>query len=327
MYNQLTSEQRSQIFALLQTKTPRKVIAGIVGVSQSTISRELKRNGTAKGHYYPWDAQKKAVERRKRTVANRRLDPLLVAQIKRWIIESDWSPEQICGVLKGHGLSVSVQTVYNIINADETGELRKHRRHPNFRRRGKAKRKPTKATNIPNRTSIHERPPEADGTRFGDYEMDLIVDSHNHAILVLHERKTSFIFLAKLKYGRRAKPVAREVVRMLYAFRRQTRTITTDNGPEFAAHEDITAGLRIRGKQDVTVYFADSYCSWQKGGVENSNKLIRQYIPKGANFNDYTQERINNIAKKLNNRPRKKLGFSTPKREFFKNIANFALAS
>lgn len=327
MYKQLTSEQRSQIFALLQTKTSRKVIAGIVGVSESTISRELRRNSTKKGNYLPWKAHQKAMERRKRTVANRRLDPLLVAQIKRWLIESDWSPEQICGVLKGHGISVSVQTVYNIINADKTGELRKHRRHPNFKRKGKAKRKPTKATNIPNRTSIHERPTEADGTRFGDYEMDLIVDSYSHAILVLHERKTSFIFMSKLKYGKKAKPVAREVVRMLYAFRRQTMTITTDNGSEFSAHEDITAGLRIRGKEDVTVYFADSYCSWQKGAVENSNKLIRQYIPKGANFNDFTQERINNIAKKLNNRPRKKLGFSTPKREFFKNIANFALAS
>lgn len=265
--------------------------------------------------------------RRERTVTNRRLAPLLVAQIKRWIVEKDWSPEQICGVLKGQSISVSVQTIYNIINADETGVLRKHRRHPNFKRRGKTKRKPTKATNIPNRTSIHERPPEADGTRFGDYEMDLIVDNYNHAILVLHERKTSFIFMAKLKHGKKAKPVAQEVVRMLYAFRKQTLTITTDNGPEFSAHEDITAGLRIRGKQDVTVYFADSYCSWQKGAVENSNKLIRQYIPKGANFNDYSQDRINNIAKKLNNRPRKKLGFSTPKHEFFKNIANFALAS
>lgn len=327
MYKQLTSEQRYQIFALLQAKRPRKEIAAIVGTSESTLSRELKRNGTSKGHYYPWGAQAKATSRRNRTVKNHALDPLLVAQIKRWIIESDWSPEQICGVLSNQGISVSIQTVYNIINADETGELRKHRRHPNFRRKGKAKRQPTKATNIPNRTSIHERPAEADGSRFGDYEMDLIVDSHNHAILVLHERLTGFVFMEKLKHGKKAKPIAQEVVRILYAFRRQTRTITTDNGSEFSAHEDITAGLRIRGKEDVTVYFADSYCSWQKGAVENTNKLIRQYIPKGANFNDYTQERINNIAKKLNNRPRKKLEFSTPKREFFKNIANFALAS
>lgn len=327
MYKQLTSEQRYAIFALLQAKRPRKEIAAIVGISESTLSRELRRNATAKGHYFPWEAHRKAMDRRGRTVTNRRLDPLLVAQIKRWIIESDWSPEQICGVLKGKGLSVSVQTVYDIINADETGELRRHRRHPNFRRRGKARRKPTKATNIPNRTSIHERPPEADGTRFGDYEMDLIVDSYSHAILVLHERKTGFIFMSKLKHGRKARPVAQEVVRLLYAFRRQTRTITTDNGPEFSAHEDITAGLHIRGKEDVTVYFADSYCSWQKGAVENTNKLIRQYIPKCANFNDFTQERINNIAKRLNNRPRKRLGFSTPKREFFKNIVNFALAS
>ena len=136
----------------------------------------------------PGKAQQKAMARRERTVTNRRLAPLLVAQIKRWIVEKDWSPEQICGVLKGQSISVSVQTIYNIINADETGELRKHRRHLNFKRRGKTKRKPTKATNIPNRTSIHERPKQADGMRFGDYEMDLIVDNYNHAILGLSEK-------------------------------------------------------------------------------------------------------------------------------------------
>ena len=327
MYRQLTSQQRSQIFALLQRRTSRKEIALIVGCSQSTISRELRRNSTDKGNYL-WDkAHAKALERRKRTTSNRKLDSVLVWRIKQLIIDNQWSPEQICGVLAKENISVSKQTIYNIINADESGELLRHRRHPDFRRRSKGERRPTKATNIANRTSIHDRPPEADGKRFGDFEMDLIVDAYGHAILVLLERMTGFVMMDKLPYGKRARPLAKTVVRMLFAYRRYLKTITTDNGSEFAAHLDITAGLRMKGLDDVIVYFADSYCSWQKGAVENVNKLIRQYIPKKSNFNDFSEKYIRNVAKKLNLRPRKKLGFSNPKTEFFKQIAIFALAS
>ena len=327
MYHQLTSQQRSQIFALLQRKTPRKEIALIVGCSQSTLCREIKRNSTAKGNYL-WDkAHAKALERRKRVTANKRLDSILVWRIKQMIIDYQWSPEQIRGVLSKEGVSVSIQSIYNIINADESGELRRHRRHPNFKRRSKGKRKLTKATNIANRISIHDRPAEANGKRFGDFEMDLIVDSYGHAILVLLERMTGFVMMEKLPYGKRAKPLAKTVVRLLYAYRKYLKTITTDNGSEFAAHLDITAGLSMKGLDDVTVYFADSYCSWQKGAVENVNKLIRQYIPKKSNFNNIPDQYVKNVAKKLNLRPRKKLNFSNPKTEFFKQIANFALAS
>ena len=243
------------------------------------------------------------------------------------LIREDWSPEEIKGVLAKENVSVSIQTIYNIINADTTGELLKHRRHPNFRRRQKSEQKPTKATNITNRTSIHDRPKEADGTRFGDWEMDLIVDSYGHAILVLLDRLTGFVLLERLKHGKKAKPLAKVVIRLLFGYRKYLKTITTDNGSEFAAHLDITAGLRMKGLPDVTVYFADSYCSWQKGAVENVNKLIRQYIPKKSNFNDFSDEYIRKVGRKLNLRPRKRLGFSTPKDIFFKQIANFALAS
>ena len=325
-YHQLTSEQRSQIFALLQRKTPRKEIARIVGCSQATISRELSRNSTARGNYL-WDkAHAKAMARRKRTTSNRKLDEILEWRIKE-LIRQDWSPEEIRGVLGKEGVSVSIQTIYNIINSDPTGELMRHRRHPNFRRRPPKERKRTRATNIANRTSIHDRPREADGTRFGDWEMDLIVDSCGHAILVLLDRLTGFVLLERLRHGKKAKPLAKVVIRKLFAYRRYLKTITTDNGSEFAAHPDITAGLRVKGLPDVTVYFADSYCSWQKGAVENVNKLIRQYIPKKSNFNDFSDEYIRNVGRKLNMRPRKRLGFSTPKDEFFKQIANFALAS
>ena len=146
-YKQLTSQQRSQIFALLQRKTPRKEIALIVGCSQSTLSREIRRNSTSKGHYL-WDkAHARAMERRKRTTANRKLDAMLVWRIRQMIIQDQWSPEQIRGVLAKENISVSVQCIYNIIKADHSGELRRNCRHPNFRRRSPAQRRPTKATN------------------------------------------------------------------------------------------------------------------------------------------------------------------------------------
>jgi len=138
---------------------------------------------------------------------------------------------------------------------------------------------------------------------------------------VLLDRLTGFVLLERLLHGKKAKPLAKVVVRLLFGYRRYLKTITTDNGSEFAAYLDITAGLRIKGLPDVTVYFADSYCSWQKGAVENVNKLIRQYIPKKSNFNDFSDEYIRNVGRKLNLRPRKRLGFSTPKDEFFKRIA------
>ena len=311
MYHQLTSVQRSQIFALLQTKTPRKVIAEIVGVSQSTISRELKRNSTDKGHYLPDKAHEKALERRARSTSNRALDPILVWRIKEMIINDQWSPKQISGVLGREGVNVSYQTIYNIIYADTTGELAKNTRHKlKHRKRPKSRHMP-----IANRTSIHQRPKEADGKRFGDWEMDLIVDPQSKAILTMTERSTNMLIMSKLPCGKQAEPLAKTVVRLLYPYKDTIKTITTDNGPEFAAHEYITRKLGVK------VYFADPYSSWQKGAIENANKLIRQYIPKGASFDQFSDNKIMSIQKKINLRPREKLNFSTPKVEFFKHIS------
>lgn len=316
-YKQLTSQQRSQIFALLQRRTSRKEIALIVGCSQSTLCREIKRNSTDKGNYL-WDkAHAKALERRKRTTANKRLDDMLVWRIKEMIIENQWSPEQIKGVLQKEGISVSIQSIYNIINNDETGELRKHRRHPNFKRRTKRS-KPARVANIPNRTSIHDRPCEADGSRFGDWEIDTIVDAYGNAILTLTERLTNFIIMERLPLGRKALPTALAIVRLLFPY--IVKTITTDNGCEFAAHREISRILSRKLKDNVVVYFADPYCAWQKGAIEHANKLIRQYIPKKSNFNDFSDEYIRNVGRKLNLRPRKKLNFSTPKDIFFSLI-------
>ena len=204
------------------------------------------------------------------------------------------------------------------MHADGTGRLAPHLPHTlKYTRRVKSLR-PTKATNIANRTSVHERPQEADGTRFGDWEMDTIVDSYGHAIVTLTERSTNFVLMEKLKHGRKAVPTAHTVARLLFPYRALVHTITTDNGCEFAAHLEITRLLSWGGKEHGKVYFADSYCSWQKGAIENANKLIRKYIPKKANFDDFSDRRIMEIQKKLNRRPRKKIDFDTPKDRFFK---------
>ena len=282
MYKQLTSEQRSQIFALLQRKCPRKEISRIAGISQSTLSRELKRNSTRSGKYIWFKAHAKAMERRKRSTRNAALAPELVWRIKQLIIEEQWSPRQISGVLKKEGVSVSHQCIYNLVHADASGELARHTRHKlKYRRRPKHKRFP-----IAERTSIHSRPEQADGKRFGDFEMDLIVDSHNHAILTIVERSTNMLFMTKLAQGKKSEPLAKAVRRLLLPYKKHIKTITTDNGPEFAAHKLITKYL------GAVVYFADPYASWQKGAIENTNKLIRQYIPKQANFDDLQIKRL-----------------------------------
>ena len=143
MYKQLTSEQRSQIFALLQRKCQRKEIARIVGTSQSTLSHELRRNSTRSGKYIWFKAHDKAMERRKRSTRNASLAPELVWGIKQLIIEEQWSPRQISEVLKKEGTIVSYQSIYNIIHADATGILAQHTRHKlKYRRRPKHKRFP-----------------------------------------------------------------------------------------------------------------------------------------------------------------------------------------
>ena len=147
--------------------------------------------------------------------------------------------------------------------------------------------------------------------------MDLIVDKDNHAILTMIERRTNFLLMSKLKYGKKAMPLAKTVWKLLLPYKGdKLLTITTDNGSEFAEHEWISKHLG-----GVPVYFTDSYSSWQKGAVENTNKLIRQYIPKGTNINTITDSLITKIQKKINRRPREKLNFSTPAKEFFKHYA------
>ena len=314
MSNHLTSEQRYEIYLGIKRFWSKSRIAREINVHPSTVIREIRRNSNASGEYVWLNAQRKCDGRRHGLEGNHRKPPELWWRIEQMILTEDWSPSQIAGVLRKEGIHIVKQTIYNHVHADSTGKLRPHMPHElKYTRRCKAIR-PTKATNIADRVSIHQRPAEADGTRLGDWEMDTIVDSYGHAILTLTERSTNFILMEKLEQGRKALPTARVVCRLLFPYRGSLKTITTDNAPEFAAHKQITEYLR------AVVYFADPYASWQKGAVENTNKLIRQYIPKKANFDDFTDRKIAMIQKKINRRPRQKLNFQTPKCEFYKKI-------
>lgn len=320
MSNQLIEAQRYEIYLGLKRKWSLKKISGEIGVSVSTVSREIRRNSSASGEYVWGIAQKKAESRRHGFKGNHRKPEMLWWRIDR-MIEEDWSPDQICGVLRKEGIYICKQTVYNHVHADVTGKLAKHMPHE-LKYKRKVKQHPvTKVKNIPNRTSIHERPDEADGTRYGDWEMDTIVDSHGHAIVTLTERLTNFILMERLPEGRKALPTAKVVARLLYPYRNSLKTITTDNGCEFAAHLEITRRLSLKGRAPVIVYFADSYCSWQKGSIENANKLIRKYIPKKSDFNDFSDGYIHKVQLKLNSRPRRKLNFDAPKKRFFENLS------
>lgn len=319
MYKQLTSEQRYAILLMLQKGEKKNAIAKAIGVSNSTITRELRRNGSSRGVYSDKIAERKAQKRRSKAVGNRSLSPEIKEKAIRLLVNEQWSPEQISGYFRKLGKYISHETIYKMIREDKKnrGTLYTHCRHSlKHRARPVGKR-----AVIKDRVSIHERPVEADGTRFGDFEMDTIVGRNNQdAILTITERKTNFLLMAKLRHGKDSKELAEAAIELLMPYKKYIRTITTDNGTEFAGHRLITESI------GATVYFADPYSSWQKGAVENINGLIRQYIQKGSSFKGIDDDDIKEICTKINNRPRKKLDFSTPSDAFLFFRRKFALA-
>lgn len=318
MYKHLISTQRSQIFAYKHCNKSAEFIADAIGVHISTIYRELSRNSNKRGGY-AHNAHEMAMDRQNRVVKNATISMRTKFECLQHIRVDLWSPEQISGYLKLKGISVSHTTIYKWVKEDKEagGNLFEFLRHKGRKRKSNPY-KCASARNIPDRTSIKERPPEANGKRFGDWEMDLIIGKNGYqAILVLVERSTGYVIIHRLKHGKKAKELAKAVGRLLLAYKAEgVLTITTDNGSEFSQHRLISKALN-----GVTVYFADPYASWQKGLVEYTNKLIRQFIPKGSDFDEISPHELMQIQKKLNARPRKKLNFSTPKIEFFKHFS------
>ena len=300
---------------MLQKETVIKEIAQAIKVSPSTVYREIRRNSSERTCKYGFAAAQRKADGRKRRYRKPRkfTDDVRNDVIKH--IKMDWSPRQITGCLKmSGGPSVSHETIYKLIRQDKAcgGELYKHCRfrmkHINHWLRRKGRRLPG------NKKSIDERPEEADGKRFGDWEMDLIVGSDGSSALTMTERSTNMMAVRKLPKYRTAKDVDRAVISVLAPLKEHVLTITTDNGSEFAYYKDIEKALNCQ------VYYAHPYSPWQKGAVENINMLIRQYIPKRFDIDNLSVQQIAAIERKINNRPRQKLNFKTPEFVFDKLI-------
>jgi len=310
----LTQEQRYAISAMYKQGCTQKQIAETIGKDKSVISRELKRNADFKGNYFYRCAQEMAASRKERMRKPRKLHPWLKKEIIG-LIQQEWSPQQIEGRLKTENKPfVSHETIYKIIREDkaEGGTLYKHTRHQLKHR----KRPVGKKIAIKNRITIDRRPEIVNTKqRFGDWEIDTIVGKNNKgAIVTMVERKTAFMMMEKLEYGKNAKELTKTVSQLLTAYINHVYTITGDNGCEFADHQNIAKLLKTQ------FFFTHPYSSWEKGLIENTNKLIRQYIPKKTNFNTLSQQQIKEIQYKINNRPREKLNFYSPKEIFFLHL-------
>ncbi len=308
-HTQLTSEQRYQIRALMQTNQPATIIAKIVSVDRSTIYRELKRNTGQRG-YRPKQAHEKALARRQGK-SKERITPETWALVEKKL-RLDWSPEQIASWLKKHGYeTISHEWIYQYVYADKRAgdDLHEHlrRQKPYRKRTGSYDRR----GKIPHATSIEQRPEiVAWRVRLGDWEVDLIVGKgHQGVVVTLTERKSRFTLLRRVA-SKQAELVAQAIIELL-KWVKHLKTITADNGKEFANH------LQISHHLGVDIFFAHSYASWERGTNENTNGLIRQYLPKSRNLTTVTAQEELVIMDRLNLRPRKCLAFRTPYEVFF----------
>ncbi len=309
-YTQLTREQRYQIYALMKAGLCQTEIAKVVSVHKSTISRERRRNRGLRG-YRPKQAHHFAEIRRAKT-ARARISPdtwILVESLLR----EDWSPEQISGWLVSEfQITVSHESIYQFILKDKRlgGNLYLHLRCKKKRRKRYGS--TSHRGQLLNRVSIDQRPAIVDTrSRMGDWELDTIIGKgHKQAIVSLTERKSRLTLLAKVK-RKTAELTSRSIRRLLEPIASKVFTLTSDNGKEFAKHQEIATALR------ANFYFAHPYSSWERGLNENTNGLIRQYFPKKHDFTTITEKDISMVINKLNNRPRKCLGFKTPNQVFF----------
>lgn len=316
-YKHLTSVQRHQIKVLHNADHSLSFIGDQLGIHKSTVSRELKRNARQWGSYDPVVAQQIANDRKERFARNRKFTPGMEKFIKEKLQHQQWSPDQIKGYCDTNNIPmVSYQRIYQFIYQDKVngGELYKNLRTGKKRRRRKyGSVKPDYM--IKNRTPIDLRPAVVNNKeRFGDWEIDTIVGKNNKgAILTVVERKSAFVLMVKLN-ERNAVDLAKSTVRLLAPYKDKVHTNTSDNGKEYAKHQQIAKKLNAR------FFFAHPYTSWERGLNEYTNKLIRQYIPKKTSFDDIDQHLINDINLKLNMRPRKKLKYDSPMRVYLSNF-------
>jgi len=300
------------------------VIAARLGKAVSTVSREVAANG-GRSSYRAWRADQRAHEQARRPKTPKLACPELAAQVGQWLAEW-WSPVQISAGLRiefPHDpmMRVSHETIYQSLFVQGRGELR--RELARCLRSGRAKRRPRgrdgRSGHIKGMVMISERPAEADDRAVpGHWEGDLLIGKDcKTAVGTLVERATRYVMLLHLPGGRDAYLIEQAMRQAITALPAGlARTITWDQGIEMAYHSDFTIATGI------PVYFCDPHAPWQRGSNENTNGLLRQYLPKGTDLPVHSADDLARIAASLNNRPRKTLGFMKPSEKLAEFLAH-----
>lgn len=317
MYRQLTQHQRYHIRLCLKAGYSLSGIARRLGVHKSTISREIRRNSGHKG-YRPRQAHEEAMTRRYAAAKRIKMTPAMIDLINHFI-RKDFSPEQVSGHLAlKYGLRISHETIYKHIWSDKRsgGSLYKHLRHSNrkYRKRYGSK---ERRGRMKGRVSIDLRPAVVDAkSRIGDWEIDTITGKHSKGYMITAVERKSKLTLIKRVPDKQSDEMAKAIITLLRPYKNSVLTITTDNGWEFSRHQKISKSLK------ANVYFAHPFHAWERGLNENTNGLLRQYFPRKLDFRTIDDKSIQHAMDRLNNRPRKTLGYATPIEVFSKNNSN-----
>ena len=322
----LTSAEREEISRGLVACQSIRSIATTLGRSPSTISREIQRNGGQR-HYRASKADQAAWERAKRPKACKLAQSRVLARIVARKLQLEWSPHQIAGWLKrtypdDENCQVSHETIYKTLFIQARGALKKEllqhlRRTRAIRRSRHHSLKDEGLGQITDAISIRERPASAEDRAVpGHWEGDLLFGSNNSQIATLVERHTRYVMLAKVD-RKDSETVINALIKQAHKLPRELyKSLTWDRGSEMAEHKRFSLAT------DIKVYFCDPQHPWQRGSNENTNGLLRQYFPKGMDLSNVSQAKLNAVARRLNERPRKTLDFETPAERFDQCVAS-----
>lgn len=317
-YRHITIEERETIFACLAQGKSFRDIGRLIGRSNKTVTNEVENNG-GRGKYKPSKAQRRYEENRF-SAKRKKLEDMFLRDFVVTKLNRGWSPEQIAGRIKllNPSLLISHETIYKFIYSKDFKEFRywEFLRRGHARRQKKHDRKSLRfpQLRIPHRTSISKRPTEAvERSRTGHWETDLMEGARKDAgaVTVTVDRKSGYVLLDMLKV-KEAFLKAYSLIKSLKYL--PARTVTFDNGTENFKHEIVES------QRGCKTYFCAPYHAWEKGTVENTIGLIRSYVPKKTSLSSITTADLNTIARELNNRPRKRLGYLTPYEVMWKDL-------
>jgi len=313
-YHQLTAEERFLIATLRRHRISTPAIAATLGRHRTTIWREVRRNTAPSGCGYGHvRAHERAVARRRRSRRNGRISPEQFARVEV-LLREKWSPDQISAHLHQRGeLSISHETIYRHVWRDlaRGGSLHTHLRQARKKKR-KRYRSYDSRGRLAGKRMIQERPASIEKRkRTGHWEIDTMMGAgqQSDCVVTLVERKTGFVLIGKLPC-RTKEHAIRVIVALIRRHPGRFKTITSDNGTEFHCYRAIEAATGVK------FYFATPHHAWERGTSENTNGLIRQYLPKRQSMDQLTQTHCDHIAKKLNDRPRKRHEYKTPSERF-----------